>query len=271
MRTRHAHCSEPLTRRYVSPLSRRMWRGYRDRRASPTAVAAWRFARIRDFQTCQRSAIERAAQFDHLDHHLFDTLYHAVALEEGAMLVTADTAYFAKAKDLGASSCWPICDLSHRPTSAPRTLRYHGHPPRPAADRDRHRRDDERVSQGEQARCAEAERGARRRPHAPSPTTWQRPASSPTRRTAANPPQRAEAQGYRYCTVAENLALNLDSRGFETRQLARKAVEGWKASPGHRANMLRAARDGDRRRRRARARPRPEVHLRAAVRPARTR
>jgi len=53
------------------------------------------------------------------------------------------------------------------------------------------------------------------------------------------PAQRAEAQGYRYCTVAENLALNLDSRGFETKELARKAVEGWKASPGHRANMLR--------------------------------
>jgi hypothetical protein len=53
------------------------------------------------------------------------------------------------------------------------------------------------------------------------------------------PAQRAEAHGYRYCTVAENLALNLDSRGFETKDLARKAVEGWKASPGHRANMLR--------------------------------
>ena len=53
------------------------------------------------------------------------------------------------------------------------------------------------------------------------------------------PAQRAEAQGYRYCTVAENLALNLDSRGFETKALARNAVEGWKASPGHRANMLR--------------------------------
>jgi uncharacterized protein YkwD len=45
------------------------------------------------------------------------------------------------------------------------------------------------------------------------------------------PGQRAEAQGYRYCTVAENLALNLDSRGFETKELARKAVEGWKARP----------------------------------------
>ncbi len=54
------------------------------------------------------------------------------------------------------------------------------------------------------------------------------------------PQQRAEAQGYRYCLVAENLAMNLDSRGFESRQLAREAVEGWKDSPGHRANMLQA-------------------------------
>src|SRR5262245_66507113 len=30
------------------------------------------------------------------------------------------------------------------------------------------------------------------------------------------PHQRAEAQGYRYCLVAENLAFNLDSRGFES-------------------------------------------------------
>jgi hypothetical protein len=52
------------------------------------------------------------------------------------------------------------------------------------------------------------------------------------------PAQRAEAQGYQYCFVAENLALNLDSRGFETARLARDVVEGWKASPGHRANML---------------------------------
>jgi predicted nucleic acid-binding protein len=37
-----------------------------------------------------------------LNHHLFDTLYHAVALEVGATLVTADEAYFDKAKDRGA-------------------------------------------------------------------------------------------------------------------------------------------------------------------------
>jgi len=52
------------------------------------------------------------------------------------------------------------------------------------------------------------------------------------------PAQRAAASGYRYCLVAENLSMNLDSRGFETRALARGAVEGWKNSPGHRANML---------------------------------
>jgi hypothetical protein len=52
------------------------------------------------------------------------------------------------------------------------------------------------------------------------------------------PAERVEAQGYRYCSVSENLAMNLDSRGFETRALAREAVEGWKGSPGHRANML---------------------------------
>jgi hypothetical protein len=52
------------------------------------------------------------------------------------------------------------------------------------------------------------------------------------------PAQRALASGYRYCLVAENLAMNLDSRGFEARALAREAVEGWKNSPGHRDNML---------------------------------
>ena len=44
-------------------------------------------------------AIELARQ---LDHHLFDTLYHAVALSvPGAVLVTADRRYFDKAQHLG--------------------------------------------------------------------------------------------------------------------------------------------------------------------------
>jgi predicted nucleic acid-binding protein len=45
---------------------------------------------------------ERAAELSaRFNHHLFDTLYHAPALETGAMLVTADEAYFAKAYRLG--------------------------------------------------------------------------------------------------------------------------------------------------------------------------
>ena len=52
------------------------------------------------------------------------------------------------------------------------------------------------------------------------------------------PQDRAQAQGYRYCLVAENLAWHRDSRGFGARQLARQVVEGWKTSAGHRANLL---------------------------------
>ena len=37
-----------------------------------------------------------------LNHHLFDTLYHAVALDTGAMFVTADERYYAKAEYLGS-------------------------------------------------------------------------------------------------------------------------------------------------------------------------
>jgi predicted nucleic acid-binding protein len=37
-----------------------------------------------------------------LDHHLFDTLYHAVALERHTTLITADNRYFRKAVHLGA-------------------------------------------------------------------------------------------------------------------------------------------------------------------------
>ncbi len=48
------------------------------------------------------AVLRRAAELSvSLDHHLFDTLYHAVALEEGATLVTADDVYFGKAKALG--------------------------------------------------------------------------------------------------------------------------------------------------------------------------
>ena len=43
-----------------------------------------------------------------LNHHLFDTLYHALALTvPGAVLVTADRRYFGKAKHLGQIAWLP--------------------------------------------------------------------------------------------------------------------------------------------------------------------
>ena len=45
-----------------------------------------------------RRAVALAQEFD---HHLFDTLYHAVALEQKAVMVTADARYYAKAAALG--------------------------------------------------------------------------------------------------------------------------------------------------------------------------
>lgn len=52
------------------------------------------------------------------------------------------------------------------------------------------------------------------------------------------PSDRAKAAGYKPCYISENLSSNLDTRGFETRQLAREAVQGWLNSPGHRRNLM---------------------------------
>jgi hypothetical protein len=49
---------------------------------------------------------------------------------------------------------------------------------------------------------------------------------------------RATSSGYQWCSIGENLAMNLDSRGFETRALARQTVEGWIKSPAHKENLL---------------------------------
>ncbi len=52
------------------------------------------------------------------------------------------------------------------------------------------------------------------------------------------PADRARTAGYWYCNIAENLALNLDSRGFTVEKLSQDTMEGWKASPGHRRNLM---------------------------------
>lgn len=52
------------------------------------------------------------------------------------------------------------------------------------------------------------------------------------------PSQRARAAGYRECMIAENIAYQYKSRGFDTAELAEHLVRGWANSPGHRDNML---------------------------------
>ena len=74
------------------------------RRAPTTAVDNIRDLQQFDFCTVISStpiylrAIKLAQA---LDHHLFDTLYHALALEEKALMITADAKYFRKASHLG--------------------------------------------------------------------------------------------------------------------------------------------------------------------------
>lgn len=53
-----------------------------------------------------------------------------------------------------------------------------------------------------------------------------------------NPSARARAHGYALCLIAENISYQYSSADFETTDLARRLIEGWKNSPGHRKNML---------------------------------
>ena len=54
----------------------------------------------------------------------------------------------------------------------------------------------------------------------------------------STPDERTKKFGYDYCIVAENIAYEYNSAGFTTAELASEFFEGWKASPGHRKNML---------------------------------
>lgn len=52
------------------------------------------------------------------------------------------------------------------------------------------------------------------------------------------PSERAQAQGYEYCIVSENIAYQFRSDGFSTEELTRTLVTGWKKPPEHRKNMV---------------------------------
>jgi uncharacterized protein YkwD len=56
----------------------------------------------------------------------------------------------------------------------------------------------------------------------------------------STPAQRARDAGYSFCTIAENIAWQYNSAGFTTQALTAAFMKGWRNSPEHRRNMLRA-------------------------------
>jgi uncharacterized protein YkwD len=53
------------------------------------------------------------------------------------------------------------------------------------------------------------------------------------------PAKRVNAQGYRWCYLAENVWSSWStSQTMLAGEVARRAMEGWKKSPGHNANLL---------------------------------
>lgn len=58
------------------------------------------------------------------------------------------------------------------------------------------------------------------------------------RADGALPSDRAEKFGYEYCFVAENIAYQYDPVSRATDTLATRFLDGWKASSGHRQNLL---------------------------------
>jgi hypothetical protein len=52
------------------------------------------------------------------------------------------------------------------------------------------------------------------------------------------PASRVRNAGYAYCQIAENLAALYDSRGFTAADYARRTLQGWEDSPGHRKNLM---------------------------------
>jgi hypothetical protein len=50
--------------------------------------------------------------------------------------------------------------------------------------------------------------------------------------------ERISSVGYAWCQYGENLAMHIDSRGFEARVLAEKSVDGWIKSPPHQKNLV---------------------------------
>ncbi len=55
----------------------------------------------------------------------------------------------------------------------------------------------------------------------------------------SNPAKRVSAQGYKWCFISENVWSSFPhSETTLADELARKAMDGWKKSPGHNGNLL---------------------------------
>ncbi len=54
----------------------------------------------------------------------------------------------------------------------------------------------------------------------------------------SDPRERAKKHDYAPCIVAENIAYEYSSAGFESDDLSGRFMEAWKKSPGHRKNLL---------------------------------
>lgn len=55
----------------------------------------------------------------------------------------------------------------------------------------------------------------------------------------SSPPKRASAQGYKWCFLSENVWSSFHRpQTILADEVARTAMEGWKRSPGHNANLL---------------------------------
>jgi uncharacterized protein YkwD len=52
------------------------------------------------------------------------------------------------------------------------------------------------------------------------------------------PAARAKRFGYEYCIIAENISYRFNPAGFASAELAKRFVEGWQSSAGHRKNMV---------------------------------
>jgi uncharacterized protein YkwD len=53
-----------------------------------------------------------------------------------------------------------------------------------------------------------------------------------------SPAIRVQSRGYRFCYVAENMWGGWQSKPMTVEEVAHKAMDGWKQSPGHNANLL---------------------------------